>query len=230
MDEQQDAAGFDALDRALLVDALRMLEHAEMIDHSGHASLRRNGRILINDAVAPKRRLTVADLVELDPEGQRVAGTGRPPLEFHIHTEIYRARPDAGAVIHLHPRWSTLLTSVGAPYRPVFAQGALLGEIPVYDDPMSINTREAGAALSAALGTGPAILLKAHGATVVAEDLVTCFALAAYLEENASRQVAAMSIGSPFVFDNDQRARIRERLWSMSLFRKTWDHYQARLG
>lgn len=227
---QQTPSGFDALDKALLVDALRMLEGAEMIDHSGHASMRRDGRILINDAVAPKRRLTAADLVEIDPEGQKLAGAGRPPLEFHIHTEIYRRRPDAGAVIHLHPRWSTLLTSVGAPYRPVFAQGALLGDIPVYDDPMSINTREAGAALAAALGAGPAILLKAHGATVVAEDLVTCFALAAYLEENASRQVSAMSIGTPFVFDDGQRTRIRDRLWSMSLFRKTWDHYHARLG
>lgn len=230
MGEQQATAEFDEADRASLVDALRMLEHAEMIDHSGHASLRRGGRILINDAVAPKRRLTVADLVEIDAQGQRVDGAGRPPLEFHIHTEIYRRRPDVGAVIHLHPRWSTLLTSVGAPYQPVFAQGALLGEIPVYDDPMSINTREAGAALAATLGDGPAVLLKAHGATVVAEDLVTCFALAAYLEENASRQVGAMAIGSPFVFDEGQRARIRDRLWSMSLFRKTWDHYLARLG
>lgn len=229
MDEQQATAEFDDADRQALVDALRMLEHAEMIDHSGHASVRRKGRILINDAVAPKRRLTMADLMELDPEGQRVAGAGRPPLEFHIHTEIYRRRPDAGAVIHLHPRWSTLLTSVGVPYRPVFAQGALLGDIPVYDDPMSINTREAGSALAVTLGNRPAILLKAHGATVVAEDLVTCFALAAYLEENASRQVGAMAIGTPFVFDDGHQARVRERLWSMSLFRKTWDHYFARL-
>lgn len=217
-------------DAEMLVDALRMLEHAEMIDHSGHASLRReDGRILINDAVAPKRRLTPADLIEIGPDGAVLSGTGRPPLEFHIHTEIYRRRPDARAVIHLHPRWSTLLTSVGAPYRPVFAQGALLGEVPVLDDPMSINTRAMGETLAATLGDGPAVLMKAHGATLVAGDLVTAFALAAYLEENAERQVRAMAIGTPFVFDAAQRAAIRERLWSPGLFRKTWDHYRARL-
>lgn len=217
-------------DASRLVDALHMLERAEMIDHSGHASLRReSGRILINDGTAPKRRLTTADLVELDAEGARVSGTGRAPLEFHIHTEIYRRRPDAGAVIHLHPRWSTLLTSVGAPYQPVFAQGALLGEVPVFEDPMSISTRAMGEALAATLGAGHAVLLRAHGATLVAPDLITCFALAAYLEENAERQVRAMAIGTPYVFDAAQRETIRGRLWTASLFRKTWDHYRARL-
>ena len=208
-----------------------MLERAEMIDHSGHASLRRaDGRILINDAVAPKRRLTTADLVEIDPDGAVLSGAGRPPLEFHIHTEIYRRRPDARAIIHLHPRWSTLLTSVGAPYRPVFAQGVLPGDdIPVLDDPLSISTRAMGETLAVTLGAAPAVLMKAHGATVVAADIVTAFALSAYLEENAERQVRAMAIGTPFVFDAAQRAAIRERLWSPGLFRKTWDHYAARL-
>lgn len=215
---------------ALLVDAVRMLEHAEMIDHSGHASVRdADGRITINDAVAPKRRLTQADLVRIDQDGRVLEGAGRPPLEYHIHTEIYRQRPDVGAIIHLHPRWSTLLTMVGAPYRPVFAQGALLGEVPVLDDPMSVSTREMGETLATTLGGGVAVLLKAHGATVVAGNIVACFALAAYLEENAQRQVMAMQIGTPFVFDAAQRQAIRDRLWTASLFRKTWDHYRARL-
>lgn len=216
---------------ALLVDAVKMLEHAEMIDHSGHASLRdADGRITINDAVAPKRHLTQADLVRIDLEGRVLEGTGRPPLEFHIHTEIYRRRPDVRAIIHLHPRWSTLLTMVGAPYQPVFAQGALLGAVPVLDDPMSISTRAMGETLATTLGDGVAVLLKAHGATLVASDIVACFALAAYLEENAQRQVMAMQIGTPFVFDAAQRLAIRERLWTASLFRKTWDHYRARLA
>jgi ribulose-5-phosphate 4-epimerase/fuculose-1-phosphate aldolase len=216
---------------ALLVQAVRMLERAEMIDHSGHASMRDDdGRITINDAVAPKRHLTEADLVRIDLDGRVLEGSGRPPLEFHIHTEIYRRRPDVRAIIHLHPRWSTLLTMVGAPYRPVFAQGALPGEVPVMDDPMSINTRAMGEALAASLGDGAAVLQKAHGATVVAGDIVACFALAAYLEENAQRQVMALQIGTPFVFDAAQCRAVRARLATASLFRKTWDHYGARLA
>lgn len=219
-----------AEDAAMLATALRMLERAEMIDHSGHASLRRpDGRILINDGTAPKRRLAASGVVQMDTDGALLAGRGRPPLEFHIHTEIYRRRADIGAIIHLHPRWSTTLTMVGAPWRPVFAQGALLGEVPVFDDPMSISTKPMGEALAEALGAGVAVLLKSHGATVVGPDLVACFALAAYLEENAQRQVTAMAIGTPFVFDAAQRAAIRARLWSAPLFRKTWDHYAARL-
>ena len=223
--------GTTAREKEMLAEALRMLEHAGMIDHSGHASiLSAEGRILINDAVAPKQRIGPADLVEIDADGALLAGSGRPPLEFHIHTEIYRRRPEVRAIIHLHPRWSTLLTMVGAAFQPVFAQGALLGDVPVFDDPMSISTRAMGEALAACLGPGSAVLMKSHGATVVAEDLTACFALAAYLEENAERQVEAMRIGQPFVFDAAQRVTIRQRLHTPALFRKTWDHYLARLG
>ena len=44
-------------------------------------------------------------------------GGARPPLEFHLHSEIYRARPDVNVVMHTHPRWSTLLTMVGAAFK-----------------------------------------------------------------------------------------------------------------
>ena len=45
--------------------------------------------------------------------GNLVEGTARPPLEYHIHAEVYRARPDVNAVMHTHPQWSTFLTMTG---------------------------------------------------------------------------------------------------------------------
>jgi len=132
-------------------------------------------------------------------------------------------------VIHTHPRWSTLLTMVGAPYKTVYAQGALLGDVPLFDSPLSVNTRAMGERVAEALGRGSALLLKSHGAIVAASNVVECFALAAYLEENAQRQYMAMQIGEPYVFSDDERRVFRERLWTPSLFRKTWDHYYSKL-
>jgi len=79
------------------------------------------------------------------------------------------------------------------------------------------------------LGHGPAVLLKSHGAVVVGSDIVECFALAAYLEENAHRQYMAMQIGHPYVFTEAEQQAYRERLWTATLFRKTWDHYRSKL-
>jgi L-ribulose-5-phosphate 4-epimerase len=216
--------------KTLLVDAIRMLARANIVDHSGHGSARRDaGSFYINSAASARGALTTNDIVVDDLDGNLVDGSARPPFEFHIHSEIYRARADVGAVVHTHPQWSTFLTMVGAPYRAVYAQGALLGDIPLVDSPQSINTRPTGERVAATLGAGPAVLLKSHGAVVTGADLVECFALAAYLEENAYRQYMAMQIGDPYVFSAAEQQEFRERLWTATLFQKTWDHYHSKL-
>jgi len=213
-----------------LVDAIRMLERAEIIDHSGHCSARHDaGSFYINSGASVRRTLTVDNIVRVDLDGVLVEGTARPPLEFHIHSEIYRVRPDVHVVMHTHPRWSTLLTMIGATFKPVYAQGVLLGDIPVMDSPLSINTKPMGERLAATLGNARAVLLKSHGAVIVGADIIEGFALAAYLEENARKQYMAMQIGEPYVFSDEEQQTCRANLWSPNLFRKSWDYYRSKL-
>jgi len=213
-----------------LVDAIRMLEGAGIIDHNGHCSARRDANsFYINSGASVRGALTVNDIVTVDLDGNLVEGSARPPLEFHIHSEVYRARPDVNAVMHTHPQWSTFLTMVGVKFKPVYAQGVLLGDIPLMDSPLSVNTKPMGERLAATLGRGRAALLKAHGVVIVGGDIVECFALAAYVEENAYRQYMAMQIGDPYVFSQAEQQACREKLWSPSLFKKTWDHYYSKL-
>ncbi|MSO82253.1 MAG: class II aldolase/adducin family protein [Acidobacteria bacterium] len=213
-----------------LVDAIRMLERAGIIDHNGHCSARRDETsFYVNSGASVRGALTVDDIVTVDLDGTLVEGTAKPPLEFHIHSEVYRARPDVNAVMHTHPQWSTFLTMVGAAFKAVYAQGVLLGDIPLMDSPLSVNTKAMGEKLAATLGRGPAALLKAHGVVIVGANIVECFALAAYVEENAYRQYMAMQIGEPYVFSEAEQQACREKLWTPSLFQKTWDHYYSKL-
>jgi L-fuculose-phosphate aldolase len=216
--------------KAMLAEAIRMLVRADIIDYSGHGSTRRDGEsFYINSGASVRGTLKADDIVGVNMAGQLVEGAATPPLEFHIHSEIYRARPDVHAVIHTHPKWSTYLTMTGTPYEPVFGQGALLGDVPVMDSPLSVNTRSAGKRLAATLGAGRAALLKSHGAVIVGADLLEAFALTVYLEENACRQYMAMQIGTPHVFSGDELEASRTNLWSAGLFRKAWDQYRSKL-
>jgi L-fuculose-phosphate aldolase len=216
--------------KQLLVDAIRMLERSEIIDFNGHCSVRAgNGRMLINSGKSVRSTLTVADIVAIDFEGRLVDGADAPPMEFHIHSEIYRKRPDVNAVVHAHPKWSTFLTIAGHRLKPVYAQGCLLGDVPVFEDPLSINTKAMGERLAAALGGARAMLLRSHGAVVVGSDLVEAFVLAVYLEENAHRQYMAQQIGEPYVFSAEERRACIASLWKPHLFAKAWDYYASRL-
>jgi L-fuculose-phosphate aldolase len=217
--------------RQQLVDCIRMLERSDIIDYNGHASIRLDGnRMLINVGSCQRSMLTAADICTIDMEGNLIEGNGKPPLEFHLHAGVYRARPDVGAVVHAHPKWSTFLTMVGESYKPVYAQGSLVWPMPVLDSPSSINNRHMADRLAHTLGGRPAAMMKSHGAVTVGKDIVEAFVLANYLEENAYRQYMALQIGKPYSFTEEEVALCREKLWTQSLFKRTWDHFRAKLG
>ncbi len=213
-----------------LVDCIRMLERADYIDHNGHCSARRDETSLyINSGASVRSTLTTDDIVAIDLDGNQVEGDERPPLEYHIHSEIYRARPDISAIAHTHPKWSTFLTMTGHTLKPVYAQGTLVSNAAVLDTPMSVNTKPMGERLARQLGNARLVLLKAHGVVATGVDMLECFALAAYVEENAYRQYMAMQIGTPYEFTEEEQQASREKLWKPSLFQKTWDYYRAKL-
>jgi L-fuculose-phosphate aldolase len=214
-----------------LVDCIRMLEQSDIIDYNGHASVRvDDNRFLINSGSCQRSRLTVDDLCVVDLEANQVAGKDNAPLERHLHCGIYRARHDVKAIVHAHPKWSTFLTMVGEPYKPVYAQGSLVHPVPVLDSPNSINNRAMADRLAATLGVRPAALMKSHGAVTVGKDIVEAFVLAAYMEENAHRQYMALQIGKPYAFNEEELALCREKLWNANLFKRTWDHFHAKLA
>lgn len=213
-----------------LVDCIRMLERSDIIDYNGHASIRvAPDRMLINIGSCQRARLTVADICLIDMEGQVIEGQGQPPLEFHLHAGIYRARADISAVVHAHPKWSTYLTMVGQAYLPVYAQGSLLYPMPVLDSPNSINNKNMADRLAATLGDRPAALMKAHGGVTVGRSITEAFVLATYMEDNAQRQYMATQIGTPYAFNEHELALCREKLWNDKLFQRTWDHFHGQL-
>ncbi|MEO5699266.1 MAG: class II aldolase/adducin family protein [Casimicrobiaceae bacterium] len=214
-----------------LVDCIRMLEQSGIMDYNGHASIRLDdGSILINSGACQRSQLTVEDICSIDLDANQLSGKDNAPLERHLHCGIYRVRPDVRAVIHSHPRWSTYLTMVGEPYRPVYAQGSLVHPVPVLDSPNSINNRPMADRLAATLGDRPTALLKSHGAVSVGKDIVEAFVLFNYMEENASRQYMALQIGKPYVFTDEEMRLCRGKLWNTALFQRAWDHFRAKLG
>lgn len=213
-----------------LVDCIRMLERADIIDYNGHCSIRLDeDRMLINVGSCQRSQLTIDDICTINFDGEVIEGNGKPPLEFHLHAGVYKVRPDVGAVVHAHPKWSTFLTIVGESYQPVFAQGTLVYPLPVLDSPNSINNPTMAKRLTDTLGNQPAALMKAHGAVAVGKNIVDAFVLATYLEDNAYRQYMALQIGKPYAFSKKEIELCREKLWNESLFKRTWDHFHAKL-
>jgi methylthioribulose-1-phosphate dehydratase len=79
---------------------------------SGNFSVRdRGGRhILISPSGLDKGVMTRADLLEADLEGRASHPSKRPSAETALHAVIYRDRPAAHAILHVHTVWNTILS------------------------------------------------------------------------------------------------------------------------
>jgi methylthioribulose-1-phosphate dehydratase len=91
---------------------------------SGNFSVRdaEAGRIWMSRSGLDKGQMTRDDLLELDADGS-VIGSGQPSAEKALHLVIYRNRPDANAIVHVHTIWNTLLSMRCAPAGVVEIEG-----------------------------------------------------------------------------------------------------------
>jgi L-fuculose-phosphate aldolase len=217
--------------RQQLADALSMMERAEVIDFNGHMSCRLPGtdHILINSGKSVRSALSAADIIEIDLDGKPVGHDVVPPMEFHLHSAVYRARPDVNAVAHTHPLWSTLFSSAGEAVQPVTMQAAVMGPVQLFPKTASINNAPLAAELAQALGPHRVMMLKSHGAVSVGADIVEAFVFAIYLEETAKRQYLARAIGTPYALSAPEVETIGANLRRPHLLRKVWDYHHAKL-
>jgi methylthioribulose-1-phosphate dehydratase len=109
-------AGFASLAEQLAEVGRHCYERGWALGTSGNFSavLRTDPLTLaITTSGLDKGLLTASHIVAIDAQGRVVHGSGRPSAEATLHLAIVRSR-DAGAVLHTHSVWSTILSDAGA--------------------------------------------------------------------------------------------------------------------
>jgi ribulose-5-phosphate 4-epimerase/fuculose-1-phosphate aldolase len=130
-------------------------------------------------------------------DGAVVGGAADPSTELALHLECYRARPDANAVVHVHPQTSVLLTALGHPVRAITTDhAAYVGPVRVapYRHPGSPELATEAAALLAD-GDCDCVVLSHHGCSVVADSVEMAHRRVLNLEEAARLTYAALLLG-----------------------------------
>jgi L-fuculose-phosphate aldolase len=165
----------------------------------GHVSARRSGErsLFIKrkgvalDEVAPE------DVVPLDVDAEQSDVGPEMHLEAVIHTEIYKLRPDVGAVVHGHPPFATALGATEAGIEFLTHDAVLFPDgVPVFEETADLITEpEQGHAVAQALGPRRALLLANHGVVAVGKDVPWAVLAAITLERSVRIQSIARSLG-----------------------------------
>ncbi|MHA1410863.1 MAG: class II aldolase/adducin family protein [Candidatus Odinarchaeia archaeon] len=184
----------------------KLLEKNLVVGPAGNISCRtpEENTFLITPSSIPRNEITPSDILLIDGDGKVLDGSLNPSREYQMHLAIYDKEEDAGAVIHSHPPYSTVLSIVGRIIPP------LTDEFVVFVG-KSVNISDYAVSGSSALaknvaekiGDNRAILLANHGLLCYGKDLEDALFISQLVEETAKIYVHALAIGEPKALPDD---------------------------
>jgi L-fuculose-phosphate aldolase len=192
----------------------------------GHVSARdADGTIWI------KRKGVALDEVEADDVVSIADTDSGLHLETVLHEGVYRARPDAGCVIHGHPPHATALGATSAELLPLTHDGILFVDgVGRFSDPDLVVDDAQGDAVAAALGPRCALLMENHGVLVVGKDVPWAVLTAATLERAAKLQSIAATLGELRPIDDALAQQLQPVKYRDEFVAEYWEAWQRRLG
>ena len=147
----------------------------------------------------------------MDGEGGHSAGQ-RPSSEWRFHRDIYRARPEAGAVVHAHAPYGTTLACLGRGIPAFHYMIAVAGGDTIRCAPYAtFGSQALSDHALAALEGRRACLLANHGMIALGPDLAAAFDLAVEVEALAGQYWRALQIGAPRLLSADEMADVLEK-------------------
>ncbi len=190
---------YDRYKEEVLRYSQRLFTEGFNVGTSGNVSVRVEGEeaIAVTPSGRPYPELGREDICVARFDLGVIEGQWRPSVEGGMHVEVYRNRPDAGAVIHTHQRYASVLAVTSRPLPPLFDDQALnlgpgAGLVPYAPS----GTPDLAANVAAKLGDrANAYLLQNHGALILGADLSEAYRNATLLEHCCRVYCDALATG-----------------------------------
>jgi len=217
-------AGEGAL-RAEIVHIGRLIHARDLVDGTAGnltARLGPRGPLLATPSGLAKGFLEPDDLIVVDLDGRLLAGRPglQPTSELAMHLEVYRQRPDVGAVVHAHPATVVALSIAGISLAECVIPEAIvfLGLVPTtpYATPSSDENRRAIAGL---IGSHDAIVLQYHGSLTVGGSVAEAYQRLETLEHTARIIALSRLLGGGPPLPPDQVAKLLQARAALGLAR-----------
>jgi L-fuculose-phosphate aldolase len=197
--------------RQLIETAIGMTALGINSGTSGNISLRHGEGMLITPTGVDYDDLHPGDIVSVSLEGQWDAGR-QPSSEWRFHRDIYCQRPDAQAIIHAHPVYSTALACLRKDIPPFHYMVAVSGGKSIRCAPYAtFGTQDLSNHVLKALHGRTVCLVANHGLVCLAGDLPRALALATEVENLARIYCQCLAIGEPVLLDSEEMAQVIEK-------------------
>lgn len=222
--------------RSLVATASQVLARQGHNDYVwGHASARAedDSGVWIKQSGWGLDEIT-ADRVHLvDWTGTVTEGEGPRHIEWAIHTEVMKARPDVGGVVHTHPPFSVAFAASGLSMLPVSHQANFFvpPTPPRFEHTTDlIVNAELGSLVASELSDSNALFLVNHGIVTVGETLQDAVVAAVMLEEACQQQLLTRQFGGWPTWSSEAESRSkRGNIYTPTARARVWDYLVRQL-
>jgi ribulose-5-phosphate 4-epimerase/fuculose-1-phosphate aldolase len=191
--------------------------HEAVANHFSAAVSLDGKQFLINPKWVHFSRLRASDLLLLDADNP--AGAEHPdidPTAWSIHGQIHQRLPQARAVLHLHPVYTTAVACLANPHIPPIDQNTARYFNRVAVDELyggMADTEAEGERLAGLLDGKRRLLMGNHGVMVIAPTIGEAFDDIWTLERACQILVTAWSTGQPLRTLSDEVAEKTAQGW-----------------
>ena len=198
----------EELRRQLIETALEMNRSGINQGTSGNLSVRLGEGMLITPSGIPYPALAPPDIVYVDRSG-KTDGSRKPSSEWRIHSDIYKAREDARAILHAHPAECVALACMQKAIPAFHYMVAVAGGRDIRCAPYAtFGTQELSDHVLEALRGRKACLMANHGLVCLETGLDKALSLAIEVEQLAKSYLRCLAVGDPVLLDSEEMDRV----------------------
>lgn len=199
------------LRKALLDTSRRMVELGLNRGTAGNASVRCGSDILITPSALPVAEMTEQDLVLIDKDGKILQGR-KPSSEWRFHCDIFSARPEIGAILHMHSTFATTIACLGRDVPAVHYHIAIAGGDSIRCTPYTIFGEQNLSDLALeALRDRKSCLLGNHGMIALGKDLPDALSVALEVEYLCEIYWRTLQAGEPQILTAQQMHEVKQK-------------------
>jgi ribulose-5-phosphate 4-epimerase/fuculose-1-phosphate aldolase len=176
-------------------------------------------------------KVRASDFQGIDLEGNLRDGQGKMHSERVLHLEIYRKRKDIHSVVHVHPYYSILLSSVFKGRVTVISQHGVrfAGKLPFYPSAELIQSKELAVKLAGALGDKPVVVMKNHGITVAGNSIEEAVMLAIHFEKASKEHLLSHLFGKPSGMSASEAKKLAANNYTPAQLQMLWEYEVEKL-
>jgi len=164
---------------------------------SGNVSARFGAGFLATPSGVPSAEVHSEQVVFVAMDGSW-AGNLKPSSEWRFHRDLYAARPEVGAVVHVHSPFAVSLACLRRGIPPFnYMIAAAGGKTIPCADYATFGTQALSNNILAAMGGLRACLMANHGQVAVGRDLQQALAVAIEVEALCEQYWRACQLGEP---------------------------------